>query len=122
MTLRAAFSRIRAHFSAAQHDARLAEEIAGHIDALAVDHQHAGLTPEAARHAARTATSATSLPPRRIAGHTALFRSSKPSRGVPTGPNLLPSLANFVGQPILAAAGFQPALFAQRNAARPSIS
>jgi predicted permease len=53
MTLRAAFSRIRAHFSAAQHDARLAEEINTHIDALAADYERRGLAPEAARHAAR---------------------------------------------------------------------
>jgi predicted permease len=50
---RAALSRIRAHFSAKRHDARLAEEIATHIDALAADYQRRGLTPDAARFAAR---------------------------------------------------------------------
>jgi predicted permease len=50
---RAVFSRIRAHFSAKQHDARLAEEIHTHIDALTADHQRRGLTPDAARLAAR---------------------------------------------------------------------
>jgi predicted permease len=53
MSLRAALSRIRAHFSAKRHDARLAEEINTHIDALAADYQRRGLTPEAARFAAR---------------------------------------------------------------------
>jgi hypothetical protein len=53
VSLRAALSRIRAHFTARQHDARLAEEIASHIDALAGDYERRGLTPEAALQAAR---------------------------------------------------------------------
>jgi predicted permease len=53
MSLRSTLSRIRAHFSAKRYDARLAEEISTHIDALAADHERRGLAPAAARHAAR---------------------------------------------------------------------
>ncbi|MGA3235733.1 MAG: ABC transporter permease [Bryobacteraceae bacterium] len=50
---RTLLSRIRAHFSAPQQDARLAEEINAHIDALAADYQRRGLTRQAALQAAR---------------------------------------------------------------------
>src|SRR5580704_5541167 len=51
--LRTLLSRIRAHFAAPQHDARLAEEVAAHIDALAADYERRGLTRQAALQAAR---------------------------------------------------------------------
>ena len=51
--LRTLLSRIRAHFAAPQHDARLAEEINAHIDALAADYERRGLTRQAALQAAR---------------------------------------------------------------------
>src|SRR5580658_4229983 len=50
---RTLLSRIRAHFTAPQHDARLAEEINAHIDALAAEYERQGLTQEAALQAAR---------------------------------------------------------------------
>jgi predicted permease len=53
MSLRAALARIRAHFTAPQQEARLAEEIAAHIDALAGDYERRGLTRQAALQAAR---------------------------------------------------------------------
>jgi len=53
MSPRAALARIRGHFSVRQHDARLAEEIATHLDALTADYQRRGLAPDAARLAAR---------------------------------------------------------------------
>jgi predicted permease len=51
--LRTLLSRMRAHFTAPQHDARLAEEIATHIEALAADYERRGLTRQAALQAAR---------------------------------------------------------------------
>jgi predicted permease len=51
--LRTLLSRIRGHFAARLEDARLAEEIAAHIDALAGDYERRGLSPQAALQAAR---------------------------------------------------------------------
>jgi predicted permease len=51
--LRTLLSRIRAHFAAPRHDARLAEEINAHIDALAADYERRGLARQAALQAAR---------------------------------------------------------------------
>jgi predicted permease len=50
---RTLLARIRGHFAAPQQDARLAEEIEAHIDALAADYERNGLTRPAALQAAR---------------------------------------------------------------------
>ncbi len=53
MSLRAAVARLRAHFTQARDEARLAEETAAHLDALADEYERQGMTPEAARAAAQ---------------------------------------------------------------------
>ena len=52
---RTLWSRIRALFLRRQLDARLAEEVQSHLDALAADYVRRGMTPEHARLAARRA-------------------------------------------------------------------
>ena len=49
---RTLWSRIRALFLRRQLDARLDEEVQSHLEALAVDYERRGLTPEQARRAA----------------------------------------------------------------------
>ena len=53
MTIRAAMRRVGSFFRRRSLDVALDEELRGHLDMLAAEHQRRGLTPDQARLAAR---------------------------------------------------------------------